>query len=77
MSEEKKEEILEQEKELDKDELEAVAGGSACACVVGGYGSADGSGGDCNCAFGGYGGRDYYGDGSKRCVCPMVGGGVA
>ena len=75
MSEEKKNEILEQEKELNKDELEAVAGGDACGCAVGGYG--DEGGGDsqsCICMFGGCG----YGWGKEaRCACPMVGGGTS
>ena len=53
MSEEKKEEILGKEKEL-----EAVAGGDACFCVLGGGGEfteSDGVGARCACVGNGFG----------------------
>ncbi len=42
MSEEKKQDILGKEEELDMDELEKVAGGySSCLCPIGGNGEED------------------------------------
>ena len=60
MSEEKKDEVLEQEKELDEKELDAVAGGGACVCVYSGSGIADPvprgcSFAGCDCPVMGYG----------------------
>ena len=50
MSEEKKKEILEQEKDLGADELNAVAGGDPCVCIVGGGGEASSYHRACSCA---------------------------
>ena len=60
--------------ELDDDELEAVSGGSVCACVVGG----GGKGGDdrdekCACVVAGFGYNKY---GDARCACAAGGGGA-
>ena len=63
MSEEKKEEtleqekkeVLDQEKELDASELDEVAGGSWCSCCFGGGGE--------------------WNDGGARCACVGAGGG--
>ncbi len=59
--------------ELADDELDAVAGGGACACVFGGGGKEDSNDGLCVCAAYGYG-IDKNDD--KRCICPAVGGGT-
>ncbi len=80
MSEEKKKEILEQEKDLGADELDAVAGGKACACVMGGGGEANADGKEkaCACVLGG--GGEYTDEGAFekwgnkcRCVCAAIG----
>ena len=75
MSEEKKDEVLEQEKELDMDELDAVAGGYVCACPVAGTGAASAGQDACVCVVGGMGEYDkahkYY----PRCGCFVGGGG--
>ena len=70
MSEEKKNEVLDQEKELNMDEL--VAGGSRCACVIGGGGTADEDAKTCACVVGGGG---EWKSGGPCCVCPLMGGG--
>ena len=75
MSDTEKKEILEQEKDLETDELDAVAGGKACACIVGGGGEADAGETTCGCVVGGVGGYKEKND--PRCLCPIVGGGVA
>ena len=76
MSEEKKDEILEQEKELNMDELDAVAGGDTCGCIGAGSGKAGEGQNACACVAGGYGEYDeahkYY----PRCGCFLGGGGV-
>ena len=55
-------------KELDEDELEAIAGGE-CYCVgAGGGGVKDYYG--CACVGGGYGGGKEYG---KACGCVLMG----
>ena len=41
MSDMEKKEILGQEKDLETDELDKVAGGDLCYCVMGGGGKAD------------------------------------
>ena len=74
MSEEKKNEVLGQEKELSMDELDAVAGGKQCVCVLGGGGEADSWSKTCWCVGGGGGENN---DGSPRCACPLAGGGMA
>ena len=63
--------------ELSDDELDAVAGGATCGCVVGGGGTATRpKEGDCACAFYGQG---YYAVGTSglRCICMLGGGGEA
>ena len=76
MSEEKKNEILDKEKELDKDELDAVSGG-ACGCPLAGGGAGHGNENglkyDCGCAFAGVGLDD---EGETYCICPLAGGGT-
>ena len=73
MSEEKKNEILGQEKELNMDEMDAVAGGGTCACVLGGGGAA--GEGQKMCACPGFGSGGYTRDGI-RCFCVAGGGGT-
>lgn len=70
MSEEKKDEILGQEKELDESEMEAVAGGIDCICSGAGAGTSEKRGHPCVCIMGGEG-RDDDG----RCGCIAVGTG--
>ena len=72
MSEEKKEEILGKENELAADELEAVAGGDKCLCILGGAGESSSSDNTCGCAFGGAG---AYKGGGNRCWCALGGNG--
>ncbi len=82
MSDEKKNEILDKEKELDKDELDAVSGG-ACGCPLVGGGTGHGEGYpwqnesdlkyDCACVGGGVG---LDNDGATYCMCPLAGGGT-
>ena len=76
--------------ELDVEELEAVAGGKACVCVLGGGGEADRKGqGTCACVGAGWGkvdyscklsaiqstGQGYQEGGYMRCCCCGGGGG--
>ena len=68
MSEEKKNEVLEQEKELSMDELDAVAGGGTCGCVLGGGGAAGEGQKICACPA--------FGAGEGRCLCIVGGGGT-
>ena len=72
MSEEKKEEILGKEKDLEEKELETVAGGNDCLCILAGVGESSCSDKACGCAFGGGG---EYTDGRNRCWCAMGGNG--
>lgn len=64
--------------ELADDELEAVAGGGACFCAIGGGGDADvlprGGWGrkTCACVLGGGG---QYTDNATRCACVLGGAG--
>ena len=64
--------------ELSNDELDAVAGGGICACVLGGGGTADESSTShssdavCACVVGGSGKNK---GGYTRCVCVMGGAG--
>lgn len=67
MPEEKRDEILGKEKELDESELDAVNGASGCICVGVGNGM-----NKCICVAGGYGEGD---DDKDLCVCPLAGGG--
>ncbi|MCC8152391.1 MAG: Nif11-like leader peptide family RiPP precursor [Lachnospiraceae bacterium] len=66
------------EGEITEDELEAVAGGGACACTLGGGGNPSDTTQTCYCVFAGAGYRKTGGEGlDARCVCPLVGGGTA
>ena len=58
--------------ELADDELDAVAGGSGCICVLGGGGTDDGYHGTCACVGGGYGSAKGKYEG---CACAIGGGG--
>lgn len=61
------------EGELSVDELNTVAGGGTCACVVGGGGTeSDGRDVVCWCVVAGFG-DDIFGD--QRCGCAFGGGG--
>ena len=61
---------------LSEDELDAVAGGGACYCVVGGYGSKNDHGDyACGCAVAGYGDGHYRNGKLCRCACFGEGGG--
>lgn len=67
------EDFFQQETELSDDDLDAVAGGGACGCVIAGGGSRDDADFQCGCFIGGQGG----GRGNEnRCICAMAGGGV-
>ena len=64
--------------EMSDDELDAVAGGKKCTCVVGGGGekSEDGKDRVCACVVGGWG--DYQKseyEFVQRCACAVGGGG--
>ena len=72
MSEEKKNEVLGQEKELSMDELDAVAGGGLCACPVAGGGTPDADQEACGCVMFGGG---YNKSGGSRCFCVAGGAG--
>ena len=73
MSEEKKDEILEQEKELSMEELDAVAGGDICVCVGVGAGEATKVWqNNCGCVAVGIGSDN---NGNNRCGCFAGGGG--
>ena len=80
MSEEQKKEVLDQEKNLNVDELDAVAGGDTCACFLGGGGHPSENSLACACVGGGGGEYNEKGEqenGKKcRCACPVAGLGV-
>lgn len=59
-------------KELDDDDLDAVAGGSdvSCACAMGGGGTKDSNDKACGCVLAGAG---YARSGRYRCVCGIAG----
>lgn len=62
--------------ELQDGELDAVAGGSECVCVVGGGGSASEFDSTCACVVGG--GGEYSSasvNSGARCGCALAGGG--
>ena len=59
--------------ELSEDELDEVAGGGKCACVLGGSGKAGDNCQKCSCVIGGWG---LFDDGVDRCICGGGGGGV-
>ena len=67
-----------QESELEKDELDVVAGGSVCACpfVGGGVGNTNAEK-SCFCTAGGGGEISDLAGGGCRCVCVLGGGGKA
>ena len=78
MSEEKKNEVLDQANALSDQEMKDVAAGAICLCAVGGGGPADQKGEEtCACVLGGCGFNDENGmyDAGKdtRCICPAVG----
>ncbi len=75
--------IPQEDGELSENELNAVAGGGACACVVGGGGTAGDREDDiCYCALVGMGAHDILdekGDVTSyywRCYCVGAGGGT-
>ena len=76
MSDAEKKEILEQEKDLEADELDEVAGGSWCHCTIGGGGTGDADVGEKTCACVMGGGGEYTDEGAavygKRCRCACV-----
>ena len=72
MSEEKKEEVLDQEKALDMNELDAVAGGKKCYCAIGGGGEPDSVDKTCACVFAGSG---ITQNSALRCTCVAYGEG--
>ena len=74
MSEEKKEEVLDQARALDEQELSDAAGGEICVCVVAGGGTADQAGEKtCGCVIGGGGNWNKEGveraGHRERCMC--------
>ncbi len=74
MSEEKKNEVLGHARELDLDELDAVAGGVGyCMCPFVGGGTADEGEKPCACVVGGGG---QFKNSECRCVCPIMGAGA-
>ena len=58
--------------ELNDDELDAVAGGDGCGCVIGGGGSANEKDKTCACIVAGAG---EHTNGSTRCGCAFYGSG--
>ena len=60
--------------ELNEDELNEVAGGGKCACVMGGGGT---EGDNCEKCFCIVAGAGSFLDGETRCECGIGGGGVA
>lgn len=65
--------------QLNDHDLDAVAGGGSCYCVVGGGGTAGqnnkGIDETCACVLAGFGEGCSNGGGGFRCKCPMFGGG--
>ncbi len=61
--------------EISDDELEAVAGGKACACVLGGDGEENGYDEECGCLLLGNGDIEGATHGRTRCTCFLAGGG--
>ena len=81
MSEEKKNEILDQDKAQSDEELADVTGGKWCLCGIGGGGEANMPGEKtCACVLGG--GGEYNSEGEAkwgekcRCVCVIAGSGT-
>ena len=80
MSEEKKNEVLGQEKALDDQEMDDIAAGAACTCYLGGGGTADRPGEKtCACVAGGGGEMNDEGaaavNARTRCWCVLYGDG--
>lgn len=63
---------LEQNAEISDDELDAVAGGGTCVCVMGGGGKRSNNDKSCGCFGGGWG---YTTDRHERCICVVGGSG--
>ena len=63
------------ENEINDDELETVAGGGKCYCIVGGGGTKEGNDGVCACVLHGHGTYTRYGTEQIRCLCPGAGHG--
>ena len=59
--------------ELNEDELDAVAGGGKCACIMGGSGKEGDNCKECACIIAGGG---MFKDDVNRCGCVGAGGGV-
>lgn len=76
MSEEKKDEVLGQEKDLDMDELDTVAGGKRCECFIGGGGATDSEDKLCACLVGGAGQNKHKDKNGDRCTCATGGYGI-
>lgn len=66
------EDFWQESKELSDDELDAVAGGGTCVCVVGGGGKRSANDKSCACFTGGWG---YTTDRHERCLCVVGGSG--
>ena len=60
--------------EMPDAELDAVAGGDKCLCIVGGYGAESGSDYMCVCPVAGGGGSSWLDE--ARCVCVFGGDGI-
>lgn len=64
--------------QLSDDDLDAVAGGTECYCVIGGGGeggkSSKGTDEICGCVLAGFG-NDSINEGDFRCVCALYGSG--
>ena len=79
MSEEKKNEILDQAKALDDQELSDIAGGKKCLCAIGGGGEASEGEKTCVCVVGGGGEFNSLGEKElyekERCTCVVGGAG--
>lgn len=63
---------FERNTELSDDELDAVAGGKTCVCVIGGGGKKSQNDDSCTCVFAGTG---LTTDKRDRCVCAIGGAG--
>ena len=65
------------ERAVNDDELNAVAGGEACACGIYGLGKAGPVDLECQCAIGGGGQYRTNTGEAVRCICAVAGGGVS
>ena len=66
------EDLAQPSTELNDDDLDAVAGGKKCSCVIGGGGKQDENDKTCACVGCGWGKREEKG---KRCFCWGFGSG--